>query len=272
VALSLGIDDIISALPRRLHEAVDKQAVAAPGQPAVIDHTTALSFEELRGASVHTAARLGELGIRAGDRVMIVSENCAAAAVLLLAISRLDAWAIIVNPRLSRRELEQIREHSGARLVLFTFGVSAEAATHAAPYNAKPASIVGFDEIFVSEINAAAIPERVEEKGDKQVAILVYTSGTTGTPKGVMLTHQNILFSARTNALYESQGIGHQIYIVLPISHIAGFTFLLMSLMMGATARLVRRFEPAAVSKAISSGEVSDTRRRSRDLSTIAGI
>jgi len=43
-----------------------------------------------------------------------------AAAVLLLALSRLDAWVIIVNPRLSQREVEQIREHSGARLVLFT--------------------------------------------------------------------------------------------------------------------------------------------------------
>jgi long-chain acyl-CoA synthetase len=257
MALSLGIDDIISELPGRLHEAVDKQAATAPRQPAVIDHATALSFAELTRASIHAAVRLSELALRAGDRVVIVSENCVGAAVLLLAISRLDAWAIIVNPRLSRRELEQIREHSGARFVLFTFGVSVEAATHAASYNAKPASIVGFEEIFVSEIDATAIPERVEEKANKQVAILVYTSGTTGTPKGVMLTHQNILFSARTNALYEAQGIGHQIYVVLPISHIAGFTFLLMSLMMGATARLVRKFEPALVSKAISSGEVS---------------
>ncbi|WP_245344220.1 class I adenylate-forming enzyme family protein [Bradyrhizobium japonicum] len=142
-------------------------------------------------------------------------------------------------------------------MVLFASGVSPEAATHAVSYNAKSAGIVGFAEIAASEINAAARPERVEEDGHKQVAILVYTSGTTGTPKGVMLTHQNLLFSARTNALYEARGCGHQLYIVLPISHIAGFTFLLMSMMMGATVRLVRRFEPALVSKAISREEVS---------------
>jgi long-chain acyl-CoA synthetase len=257
VARSLSIDDIIAELPRRLHLAVDNQAAIAPKQPAVIDHANALTFEELRRSSLDTATRLGELGVRAGDRVMIVSENCVAAAVLLLAMSRLDAWAIIVNPRLSQRELEQIREHSGARLVLFASGVSPEAATHAVSYNAKSAGIVGFSEIAASEINPAARPERVEEDGHKQVAILVYTSGTTGAPKGVMLTHQNLLFSARTNALYEARGSGHQFYIVLPISHIAGFTFLLMSMMMGATGRLVRRFEPALVSKAISSGEVS---------------
>jgi non-ribosomal peptide synthetase component E (peptide arylation enzyme) len=76
VALSLNIDDIIAELPRRLHEVVDNQAAIAPKQPAVIDHTNALSFGELKGASIETTVRLGELGVRAGDRVMIVSENC----------------------------------------------------------------------------------------------------------------------------------------------------------------------------------------------------
>jgi len=116
----LGVENIIAELPRHLHEVVDEQADIAPKQSAVVDHATTLSFEELRQATIHTSARLGELGVRGGDRVMVVSENCITAVVLLFAISRLDAWAIIVNPRLSQREVEQIREHSGARLVLFT--------------------------------------------------------------------------------------------------------------------------------------------------------
>lgn len=254
---SLSIDDILSELPRRLHEVVDTQSARVPTQPAVIDHAGALSFEELRQATIHAAARLAEMGVRAGDRVMVVSENCSAAVVLLLAMSRLDAWAIVANPRLAQREVEQIREHSGTRLILFTSGVSPEAATHAASYNATSACIDGFPEIFASEINSDAIPERVEKGRHEQVAVLIYTSGTTGTPKGVMLTHHNILFSARTNVLYDTEGSRHRVYIVLPISHIAGFTFLLMSLMMGATARLVRRFEPARLAEGISNDEVS---------------
>jgi len=257
VNLSLGIENIIADLPRRLHEVVDKQSAIAPKKLAVVDHATSLTFEELREATIHAAARLGELGVRAGDRVMVVTENCTAAVVVLLTISRLDAWAIIVNPRLSRREIEQIREHSGTRLILFTSEVSPEAATHAAFYNARSASIDGFLGIFASEINSTAIPERVEEERHKQVAVLIYTSGTTGDPKGVMLTHENLLFSARTNVLYERPGDTHKVYIVLPISHIAGFTFLLMSLMMGATARLARKFEPARLAEEISNGEVS---------------
>ena len=102
-----------------------------------------------------------------------------------------------------------------------------------------------------------AVPERVGDERHAQIAVLIYTSGTTGTPKGVMLTHENPLFSARTNVLYETPGDTHKVYIVLPISHIAGFTFLLMSLMMGATARLTRKFEPARLAEEISNGEVS---------------
>jgi acyl-CoA synthetase (AMP-forming)/AMP-acid ligase II len=257
VASLLSVDDIVSELPRRLHEVVDKQSASAPTQPAVVDHAGALSFEELRQATVHAATRLAELGVRAGDRVMVVSENCIAAVVLLLAMSRLDVWTIIVNPRLSRREIEQIREHSGTRLILFTSEVSSEAAAHAASYNATSACINGFSEIFASEINSDVIPEHVEKRQYKQVAVLIYTSGTTGTPKGVMLTHHNILFSARTNVLYDAEGSHHRVYVILPISHIAGFTFLVMSLMMGATARLVRRFEPARLAEGISNDEVS---------------
>ena len=69
--------------------------------------------------------------------MMIVSENCIAFAGLLLAASRIDAWAIVANPRLSPRELDQIRDHSGARRTFFTADVSKEAAVHAQRYGAE---------------------------------------------------------------------------------------------------------------------------------------
>ena len=79
----------------------------------------------------HCRGALDSLGVRAGDRIMIVSENCIALAGMLLAASRIDAWAIVANPRLSARELDQICDHSGARRMLFTAEVSREAAAHA---------------------------------------------------------------------------------------------------------------------------------------------
>jgi long-chain acyl-CoA synthetase len=84
----------------------------------------------------------------------------------------------------------------------------------------------------------------------RQVAALVYTSGTTGSPKGVMLTHRNLLFSARIMGAQRNPR--DKAYCVLPISHIVGFSgILLASLMVGATVQLVPRFDPAALVSAI---------------------
>ena len=94
---------------------MDRHAAATPDRAALIDDGAAMTYRELDRAVSGTADALRALGIRAGDRVMIVSENCIALACLLFAASRLDAWAIVANPRLSPRELDQIRDHSGAR-------------------------------------------------------------------------------------------------------------------------------------------------------------
>jgi long-chain acyl-CoA synthetase len=117
------------------------------------------------------------LGIRAGDRMMIVSENSIPLACLLLAASRLDAWAIVANPRLSPRELDQIRDHSGARRAFFTAAVSEEAAAHATRYDAPLQDVGPLHSVGVSALNGVALPEPVEADGANQVAVLIYTSG-----------------------------------------------------------------------------------------------
>jgi len=93
---------------------MDQFAEETPDHPALVEDTVAWSYRELHQAVRKIAEALQSLGIRPGDRMMIVSENCIALAGLLLAASRIDAWAIVVNPRLSPRELDQIRDHSGA--------------------------------------------------------------------------------------------------------------------------------------------------------------
>ena len=242
----------LDGLPNRIHEVMDRHVVATPDRPALVDDGTMLTYRALDRSVRLVAETLRALGIRAGDRMMIVSENSIPLACLLLAASRLDAWAIVVNPRLSPREVDQIRDHSGARRAFFTADVSQEAAAHATRFGAPVQDVGPLHGIGVSALREETSTEPVEVDGAKQVAVLIYTSGTTGTPKGVMLTHRNLLFSAKGTAALRNMTADDVQYCVLPISHIVGISLLTMTLMVGATVRLLAKYEPAALVKAMA--------------------
>ncbi|MGK9797719.1 AMP-binding protein, partial [Salmonella enterica subsp. enterica] len=89
-----------------------------------------IRYGELDGAVRQTAATLAKAGVRGGDRVVLVTENSVGCAVLILALSSLDAWAIPVNARLSAREIDNIIEHAGARLALYLDNAYPEAREH----------------------------------------------------------------------------------------------------------------------------------------------
>lgn len=245
---------ILASLPRRIHQIIEQSVADRPDHPALIEPGAVWTYRDLDRNVGLVVDELRRLGIRSGDRLMIVSENCISLAALLLAASRIDAWAIVVNPRLSARELDQISTHSGARRVLLTAGISPEAAIHAERLSASIQSIGPLPSIGVGGPNEATAPERVEDSAAKQVAVLIYTSGTTGTPKGVMLTHENLMFSAKSTADIRRMTAEDVTYIVLPISHIVGISLLIMTLMTGATVRLVAKYDPAALVKAMGEG------------------
>ena len=244
--------EIAAEIPGRIHQVLDPHVSGAPDRVALIEEGASWTFRELDRSVADIAAALKSLGIRAGDRMIIVSENCIALAALLLAASRIDAWAIVANPRLSPRELDQIRDHSGARRMFLTVEVSKEAAAHAERYGAEIVPFGPLKTVGVSALNEAAAAEPVERDPARQVAVLIYTSGTTGTLKGVMLSHENLLISAGTTAHFPRMQASDKVYVVLPISHIVGISLLIMTLMVGGTVRLVSKYDPAVLAKAIA--------------------
>lgn len=248
----IGIAEIVADLPQRLHRVINWHVAHAPEHPALIEDDRAWTYGELDHAVTQIATALQALGIRPGDRMMIVSENSIALAGLLLAASLIDAWAIVANPRLSPRELDQIRDHSGSRRMFLTAAVSKEAAAHTSRYGAPIREVGPLADIGVTALNEDARTEPVEASGEKQVAVLIYTSGTTGTPKGVMLSHENLLLSAKTTAVLRRMDPNDKVYLALPISHIVGISLLIMTLMTGGTVRLVAKYEPAAFAKAVA--------------------
>src|SRR6185437_12269505 len=104
-------------------------------------------------------------------------------------------------------------------------------------------------------LNDACMPEPLEQAPEKNVSALIYTSGTTGKPKGVMLSHANLIFVAKASGAARALTQNDRVYAVLPVSHILGLTgVLLSSLYYGASVQLVSRFDPALALKAMQNG------------------
>ena len=275
---TINLDEIAVGLPSRIHEVTARRVAKAADRVALVEDGASWTYRDLDQRVSEIATVLSSQGIRPGDRMIIVSENCIALAALLLATSRLDAWAIVANPRLSARELDQIRDHSGARRMFFTTGISKEAAVHASRYGAENRRIGPLLKIGVGPLNESATVEPVEADPVKQVAVLIYTSGTTGTPKGVMLSHDNLLISAKTTAYFRRMNEADKIYLVLPISHIVGISLLIMTLMAGGTVRMVSKYDPAATARAIAEegitilNGVPATYQRLLEYKSVAGL
>jgi acyl-CoA synthetase (AMP-forming)/AMP-acid ligase II len=239
--------------PGRLEAIPGRWAMARGSALALSDSRGEWTWRELEHGRKQLTELLLTLGIRAGDRVMVVGENCASLVALMFAIFSVHAWIVNVNARLSPREIDAVRAHSGARRVLYLGDDSPDARHHAERIQATRLSLGRWGTISVSAMDERAVPETVEGNPARDVAALIYTTGTTGEPKGVMLTHSNLLFIARTSA--ELRGITPEdrVYGLLPVSHVYGLASVCFgSLRAGASLHLQARFAPAAMAECIA--------------------
>jgi long-chain acyl-CoA synthetase len=240
-----SVNTPLPSFPARICDAINPWVERLPNHPALVEASGTWTYGQL-GSNISEATDwLRELGVRPGDRVMLVGENCRAAVAILLALAALDAWAVITSARLSARELDQIRDHCGPRRIIYFPSVSHQAREHAQRHGATDVDARGLDSLAVGAIDANVIPEPLDSEISQRVAAMIYTSGTTGLPKGVMLTHQNLLFVATVSARIRSLGPQDRLYGVLAMSHAVGLSVVLLGgLVSGATLYIVPRFDP----------------------------
>jgi long-chain acyl-CoA synthetase len=233
--------------PTRINDVVELWADRSPNHIALVESSGTFTYRELSSAIASTKAWLQRLGVRSGDRVMIIGENSRAFITLLFAVAGIDAWPVLVNARLSSREIDEIGRHSSARRVFYALGASSQAAAHAKQDNALVQDLEALGAIGIGALNESVQAESVDVDIANRVAALIYTSGTTGLPKGVMLTHRNLLFMAAGSVRIRSVTSDDRLYGVLPMSHAVGLSVVLLgSLLAGATLYLVSRFDPMA--------------------------
>jgi long-chain acyl-CoA synthetase len=239
------LSEVLAGLPPRISEIIKPWVERSPDRAALVEDSGTWSYGQLASVIAETRVWLRDSGVRPGDRVMIVCENCRAVVAVLMALAGLDAWPVLVNARLSGREIEIIRDHCGARRVIYTTTVSPHAREHARQQGAVIAEPAGLGLIGIGPLYQQVEPEPLDPDEASRIAALIYTSGTTGLPKGVMLTHRNVLYIAALSARIRSLGPDDRLYGILPMSHVVGFSVVLLgTLLSGGTLYLSPRFDP----------------------------
>ncbi|KAA9164867.1 long-chain fatty acid--CoA ligase [Amycolatopsis acidicola] len=198
-------------------------AVDRPGSVALVDTTagTGFSWSQLNSVVNGQARELAARGVGPGDRVVLRLPTSADFAIALFAVTRLGAIAVPISPLAPRPELDTVLEHSGARLVLSRDPEEGELPEGD---NEEPLESVG---------------------GGEDIAVLSYTSGTTGPPRGVMLSHRALLANLeQVKQVPHTLGQQDRVFIAIPLFHVYGLgPGLLHATAVGATVVLAERFD-----------------------------
>ena len=238
----------------RIHQLFDDWLRRDPGRAFLhLPEGRTLSFAALASLVDEAEAELRADAVGPGDRVLIVAENCPAHVALILACSRAGAWSCGVNARMAPGEVKAFAEKADPRVLYFTAAASPAAAAHAQRHGARESSVAGLRRT-ATRAGAVATPEPLAG----QVAAVIFTSGTTGKPKGVLMTHDGVMHFARVSAQSRALGPQDRAYAYLPMTHIFGLgTVLMASLQAGAGLVMRSQFDPADALDALARHEVS---------------
>lgn len=236
-----------SWVPMTISQQLDAMSERYPDRPLVITDARSYSYREIQACSRRLAAGLLELGVQACDHVAVVMANYPEFVALKYAISRVGAVAVPVNFLLRERELRYILEQSDAVLLItmnrfgdrdYLADLDAIApgwesggggSTLPRLRNVVVFSTDGQQRAKATSLESLAIEPgaelgRREAQGDPDFrSDIVYTSGTTGHPKGVMLTHEMILRAAYASAYTRALEDGRRILFALPMYHVFGY-------------------------------------------------
>lgn len=232
----------------RIHHLFDERVAQAPAHPFLYLKQGVMTLGQLAQQVDLLEAELRQAGVRVGDRVLVAAENCPEHVALVLACSRVGAWACGVNARVAVSELAGFADKADARVLYFTVGVSEAARQHAAHHDTQASVLPGL-------LRAAVRPQATAQTGDlaEQVATIIFTSGTTGQSKGVMLTHAGLLQFARISAQSRQLGPSDRSYAYLPMTHIFGLGTVLMASLHAGSGLLMRsQFDSADVFDALA--------------------
>lgn len=278
-----GVPEDLAPVTGSLVDIVDASARDYPDAAALQFFGRETSYRSLHEQIERAAAGLRDLGVKAGDPVAIVLPNCPQHIVAFYAILRLGAVVVEHNPLYTPRELrKQFEDHGAKHAIVWTKVVKT---VQEFPADVAVSNLISVDVVkamplrmrvaltlpiakareargvlaervsgtvpWAQVVGASPLPASHPRPGTDDLALIQYTSGTTGAPKGAALTHRNLLSNAaQAQAWVPSivRGDGCVVYAVLPMFHAYGLTLCLtFAMSMGARLVLFPRFDPDMV-------------------------
>jgi long-chain acyl-CoA synthetase len=227
-----------------------------PDRPAVRLDSAVLTYAQLDDLSARAAGWLRERGLRPGDPVGVMLPNVPHFPVFYYGVLRAGGAVVPMNPLLKAREVAHYLGDSGASLVLAWETAAGEAAAGA---EKAGASAVTISAATLDAVAAWTPAPEVAPRADHDTAVILYTSGTTGTPKGAELTHANMRKNASVTAtMLLDLGPDDVVMGCLPLFHSFGQTCgLNAAVLSGACLTLIPRFSPAAALQVIERDQVT---------------
>jgi fatty-acyl-CoA synthase len=297
-------------IARTLDQMLDAAAAAFPDRPYVVTDDRNYSYAEIRAWSERIAQGLAEAGIRPGDHVAMVMANYPEFVAAKFAIARAGAACVPVNFLNRRDELAYVLKQSDAKLLItmdrfrgldylkaldeLVPGWETQGGGEALPelkrvvvFPTSDAPVREGAESFASLGASGKAWTPLQDRDPAAMADMIFTSGTTGSPKGVMLTHDMLLRTACASAYARAFDDGWRILFSLPMYHVYGYVEgLLPALFVGGAIIPQLQFDAAATLAAVSRHQATDIllvptmtlvlleelKRRSYDLSSLVAV
>jgi long-chain acyl-CoA synthetase len=231
----------------KLGTILSAQARRFPDKEAAICGGRRLSYGELDRRSDRLANALGARGLRPGDRVLLSLDNSVAFAEAFCGVVKAGGIVVPVNPRLAPGEVAFIAQDCTPKVLVFD-PVRREVLRGAAAAGALPVASADAqaDEADLDGLVAAGAPAPPPRlAGDFDDCLICYTSGTTGRPKGAILTHANLVVLNLINAVEWGIGAEDRFLVTTPLAHRTGLARLCNALSLGATLVIMARFDAA---------------------------
>ena len=232
---------------------LERASSVAPDSVAVVCKDERVTYAETSRRCRRLAGHLARLGLKSGDRVVVVGANCHRYVEAYQAIPGMGLVIVPLNTRSSEAELAFASEDSGARALITDMPPR--------PFEKHFEHVIRMPEAYEEALESAPYGELGAGAGigENDLAGIFYTSGTTGKAKGVMLTHRNLVANAWTALVWAKLGEDDRWLLMAPMFHAAGTCAVLASTWVAAAQVVLPTFDPDHALELIESEQVTAT-------------